>query len=281
MSLIQSHFKLYQRNWLPILFITAVVAAAFTQATVSRSTATHAGTIFLSIGTKEDTESTSFDDFQAADQFTESVQGWFRNPDLLTAIAANLDQNKVSISARKQEKQNLVLTYVADSEKAAQSIGVETVAVLDEEINKYNANTGKEFTIALSSTYISDVPDRTAIFIAIGIILGIVAAVGLTYLYEFIFEFASFPGQVEKTLQQDATTKLIGELKYKNPTTIYISKKPKKASKETLSFPQDSREILKAKKEVVVIAKLGSAKLQDLKNLKPLLPPEYVLVTEY
>ncbi|MCA9374065.1 hypothetical protein KC725_02800 [Candidatus Peregrinibacteria bacterium] len=281
MTVIQSHLKLYQRNWLSILFITLVVTAAFTQAVVSRSTATHAGTIFLSIGTKNATDSTSFDDFQAADQFTESVQGWFRNPDLLTKIAANLDQNKVSISARKQEKQNLVLTYVAKDEQSAKKIGEETIVALDKEIQDYNANTGKSFTIALSSTYVDTIPDRTMIFIAMGLILGIVAAIILTYVYEFLFGFTSFPKQVEQTLQKEATTKLVGELQYKNPTIIYISSKPKKAAKNTLAFPLDTREILKEKKEVIVIARLGKSKIQDLKNLKPLLPPEYVLVTEY
>ena len=278
MSPIRSHFKLYQRNWLPILFITLVVAAAFAQATISRSTATHAGTTFVSIGTKNATDSTSFDDFQAADQFTESIQGWFRNPDLLTKIAANLDQSKVSISARKQEKQNLVLTYIAESEQAANAIGDQTIATLSQAIQNYNANT---FPIALSRSYSDTIPDRSTLFIGLGLIVGLIAAIGLTYLYEFLFGFASLPGQVTQILQKDTTTKLVGELTYKHPTAIYISAKPKKAPKNSFSFPNETREILRAKKEIVVIAQLGKAKIEDIKNLKPLLPPEYVLVIEY
>src|SRR5690606_15941862 len=104
---ITSHFKLYQRNWIAILFVGIIIASAVAYTLLGRNTSTHQATIFASIAIRDDVNSSSFDDFQAADQFTESIQGWFKNPSLLKDIASRAHVDTVSLAARKQEKQNL------------------------------------------------------------------------------------------------------------------------------------------------------------------------------
>lgn len=178
--------KLYKQHWIAILLITLVVTAATLGAAMTRDPSTHEATLFLSIGTKQmNNSSTPFDDVQAADRFTETLQGWFKNPDLLKRIEAQTGES-VSLSARKQEKQNLIVSLPAMSEEQAQTIADATIQQLQQDIQTYNTQTESRYTLALSSVTISEQQMKLPLFGVVGFAFGLAFALGLTHLWALI-----------------------------------------------------------------------------------------------
>lgn len=183
---ITSIIRLYKKRWIAILIVTFIGTAAALGIALTRDPSTHEATLFLSIGTKQiNSSSSTFDDVQAADRFTETLQGWFKNPDLIKRIEEKTGES-VSLSARKQEKQNLIVTLPAMSEEMADTIANITIQELKQDIQQYNASTGSQYTLALASVTIEEQKAKTLIFGLIGFVFGIVFALGLVHAWEFI-----------------------------------------------------------------------------------------------
>lgn len=296
-----AHLNLLRRHWLPILLTTLVAFAVTYSFTIGRAPASHETTLFLNFGARQGQASTSYDDVQAADQFTESVQGWFKNPDLLQRIESTA-QVEAALSARKQEKQNLVVTFYAENEEQAQTIADATIEELRQEIDRYNEQTQSSFALAIASVTIAQQPAKTIILSLLGLVLGLVLAIGLAYLREYLFGIASFRAQVEKTLQKRSDDVLalrwgkqdLGVLETLIRTEgeddvrlIGVNVSPQnieaklELEAETITFPQDASALTKKAKNTVVLCKLGTTRIQDLERLTAILPKEYILVTSY
>ncbi|HLG26116.1 MAG TPA: hypothetical protein VI588_05055, partial [Candidatus Gracilibacteria bacterium] len=122
---IRSHLSLYRRHWIIIVLLTLITGGASYYYGLQKATRPYETTLFISLGVAQ-TETnfnpdSPYDYGQAADNFTETVQGWFKNPGLLNEINESVGED-IDISARRQEKQNLVITFDAPSEKKAQEI---------------------------------------------------------------------------------------------------------------------------------------------------------------
>lgn len=181
-----SNLQLYKRHWIGILFITTLSTIVAVTVVATKDPSTHEATIFLSIGTKQTNNvSTSFDDVQAADRFTETVQGWFKNPDLLHRIEKATGQT-VNLSARKQEKQNLIVSAPAIGENQATVIANTTIEQLRNDITQYNAETDSHYTLALTSITIEEQKAKLLIFGVVGFIFGLTFAIGLAHLWQFL-----------------------------------------------------------------------------------------------
>jgi hypothetical protein len=144
-------FTILFGNWKKIAVITLLTAAAATFFGMAYNRNAVTATIFINIGAVQSDTYGTFENpyniLQAADHFTESVQGWFKNPVLIGTIREQ-SGTKADFSVRKQEKQNLILTFKAETVEKATSISEMTKRVLEEQINVYNGRNASKFTLS-------------------------------------------------------------------------------------------------------------------------------------
>ena len=295
-----SHFYLYRRNWLAIFAITVLVAAV-TYFAAARTGGEYGATLFLSIGTKQNAAvSTSFDDVQAADYFADTVQGWLKNPELLRRIEEKA-QSGAQFSARKQEKQNLLITWESASEEEARRISQAITEELRQEIEKYNTETESGYTLALTGTTIAEAPSKNIIFLVLGLVAGLALGIALAYVYEFLFGVVSFRHQAEKILKKSSDETLkpgwkkrelgylgarIKKMPHKstlvlgvNTATDALARKLKGEAESSI-FPEDAQDLTNDK-NIVLVCRPGRTTWEDLEKILPLLPENYLLVTLY
>jgi len=185
MNVIQ-HIKLYKKHWkaiFGIIIITMISSALFA---MTKDKVQYNSTLFLTIGNQQAQESTGYEELQAADQLTETLQGWFRNPAFIKEIE---EKSKIpaNLSARKQEKQNLLITFTSKNEENAKKVAKTTISQIEKKLDQYNEAMHSSFKVALSSTITEKKETKVIIYIIIGLILGSILAIGSTYLYELIF----------------------------------------------------------------------------------------------
>lgn len=277
------HLQLIKRYWTAVALITLLACAGGIIAT--NQLASHQATLFFNIGAENDAE--------AADQFSETVQGWFKNPDLLNRI-------NTTPSARKQEKQNIVVTFGAESEQEARKKAETTIQELKKEITAYNAATKNQFQLAIATIEIKDQNTKKNILVILAFLLGLALSIGLAYLYEYMFGLVSYRHQAETVLKKKSddimTPKgsinlleaLINHAPHQTTVLMGISHSAEELSNRFppevngYTFPQDAEKITRLGSEnLVVICKLGKTKLEDLEKLQPILPQEYLLVTSH
>ena len=108
-----SHLNLLKRHLVVLVLIVVVSTAMGTFIGLNKKAKGVVSTSFISIGALDNEKDSIVDVVEASDKFAETVQGWFRNPKVLSLINEKIknvcgDCNDVSISVAKQEKQNLV-----------------------------------------------------------------------------------------------------------------------------------------------------------------------------
>ncbi|MGL5831277.1 MAG: hypothetical protein ACRCZE_03965 [Candidatus Altimarinota bacterium] len=141
-------------------------------------------TVFFSIAaqSKTDNNTSAFENLQAADQFTESVQGWFRDPGFLNKINSVSNEN-FSLNARKQEKNNLLITFASPSEEKGIIHANSISQVLQSEIQIYNQNSDTNFNLALQNQNFSEIPANLLFYFLIGLFSGLFFPIILIWLY--------------------------------------------------------------------------------------------------
>lgn len=186
---LRQHLNLYRRSAILIVVTALILATAFYAWGAQKYTTGYNATLFVTIAVQHsDTlqnATTSYDETQAADNFTETAQGWFKNPAFLKKIDES-SHARVEIAARRQEKQNLLITFTASDEQTLQTIGSRIEAALRSEIEFYNQNTNSNFVIALYSLDIQRAADKTALLLAISLIFGLTAGFALAYTKEYV-----------------------------------------------------------------------------------------------
>ena len=180
------HIQILKKHIIAIVLITLLAGAGATLYKTIKNPGNFNTTIFLSIGIKQTLASGSYDDVQAADQFTETIQGWMKNPALIERIE-NQTKNNIGFSRHKQEKQNLVITFTAETNADANKIATILLKELNNEIETYNRAINGQFTIATSGISINEDDNKIYLYGALGIIIGLVLSIGLAYLHESIF----------------------------------------------------------------------------------------------
>jgi capsular polysaccharide biosynthesis protein len=171
-----------------------------------------AATIFINIGSKEKTDavnaSSVYDHLQAADAFTETIMGWFKNKDLLSRIETQA-MAEASITAQKQEKQNLLITFRTKNEQTAKKLSMSIQENLLAEIGTYNKSTGSSFQVTIFSATYEQYTSRTLlIIIFLGIILGLSLGFILYFALETITGKIIYSWQPEQILEMKALENL-------------------------------------------------------------------------
>jgi capsular polysaccharide biosynthesis protein len=191
------HFLLITtKHWKKILALTLLTAIASGICGFILAKTPWDGTTFINIGAKQNFQAQNgnslLENVQASDAFSESVQGWFKNPSFINGVK-ELSGTSVDFSARKQEKQNIVVAFKASSEAEIKKISQVLEENLRIEIGKYNLATGADFQITLFDTTTSESKNHLAIFITLGLVLGLFFGFGICSIFEtFSKEFQHF-----------------------------------------------------------------------------------------
>lgn len=164
------------KNWKKIILIGILTAIASVIFGIVYNYNAFSATIFVNIGSIQNStfgkEENPYDTLQAADQFTESMQGWFKNPAFLEKIRSESGTN-VDLSVRKQEKQNLIITFKAASAQAADKIVQSTRTALENQLSVYNGRNASSFTMPAFDPYIKEYRLPLILFAFCGAVAGI------------------------------------------------------------------------------------------------------------
>ncbi len=130
------------------------------------------------------------------DQFTETVMGWLRNPALLKRIEEKAGF-PLNLGLRKQEKQNVVVTFTVPEGADPVSAGQAVAEVVRAELDAYNQMTDAGFVLALSSTtpFTQTPPWRTNALVGLG--FGFLLGVLMAAFFDYFRRRVSFSFQVE------------------------------------------------------------------------------------
>lgn len=149
-------FLFFVRRRLSLILITMLVVLGIGLGyTAQSSRETQGATLFLTLGMviPEDVPLGAFVANQnqtVVDQFTETVMGWLRNPALLKRIEEKVGF-PLSLGIRKQEKQNVIVTFTIPEGVDVSATAQAVVDVARGEIDAYNDVTDAGFILALSS----------------------------------------------------------------------------------------------------------------------------------
>ncbi len=182
--------KLILNYWKQIISITIVTLLATVGFRASAGNEQYTGTTFITIGVEESntssvTSSSIYENVQAADHFSESIQGWFKNPSLLKTIEEKTGK-KIEINAKKQEKQNVVITYSDTKKDNLEKTDKIINEQLQKSIEEYNKATGTHFHLALYNTVIEESTKSYVLYVALGLLVGLFLGFSLMAMYQKI-----------------------------------------------------------------------------------------------
>jgi len=172
----KTFFTVLFGNWKKILAISIITTVLTTILGVVYTTNKTVGTIFVNIGAVEkittSNENNLYDTIQAADQFSETVQGWLKNPSLLETINRQSGY-QANLTTRKQERQNFTITFKTQSEEAANKIITAIKNNMEQLISLYNTNNSSNFTLSLFTYTVKQSETTILIFLLSGLFAGI------------------------------------------------------------------------------------------------------------
>jgi len=300
------YLKLAARHSIVILTLTSLATLAGFSYFQLKNQEKYSTTLFITVGIKNEPsgnqEENNYYNVQAADQFTETIQGWFKNPAFLNKI--NQQSNVSSaISAAKQEKQNLVITYETASREIATVKQNAIIKTLNSEINAYNLATSSQVQVAVNSAQSNPQSSSRFPYIAIAFILGLVSSFALSFIIEKIRGVVSSASQVKKLFKNQILDEFSNEkdlqknsvILKKKASVFFTNNKEKlqilllntkynnlssqlkkiidSKKYETINFPEES-EKLNTTAPTIIFCQLGKSKLKDLQRAKDLLSPE-------
>ncbi len=302
---ILDYLGLTRRHWLAGVLLTGLVTICTVVLVQWKNNRPFETTVFLTIGTVQQANSansTSIDEIvQAADQFSETVQGWFKNPDFQKGIRLI---GSSEINVRKQEKQNLLITFSNKSGEQAQEMNNLLQSDLQKEIEKYNAATGSKFILAI---YEVDYEQKTLpllFFLLVGLLGGLAIAPFALYGYEYLFQKVSSSSQASDIFKKQPLEKLSNIKNVKPHELDFLSAYLNKIGKdiqfigagseinseidtlmaalkhnkvEGLKFPKESGKI-KTQAHHVIVCLLGKTSTDDLQKIQVLLPSTFDLL---
>lgn len=139
--------------------------------------------IFITFSVQNSLNSSSNENLQASDQITETIQGWFKDPALINEIK---DQSKLNfgITAKKQEKNNLQISFESNDLISAQIYEKQIINSLKTRINSYNQNSDFLVKLGLENGYHQTIGNITIIYLALSSIIGFILGVMIVYFYE-------------------------------------------------------------------------------------------------
>jgi capsular polysaccharide biosynthesis protein len=144
-------------------------------------------TLFISIGVQDKYKgSDSYESLQAADQITESIQGWFKDPSFQKELSAS-SKLGYSIKAKKQEKNNLLVNFSSADENSANLYKQSIVETLNKRISSYNQLSDLQINLAATTLDISRKADALPLYLMLSALIGLIFGVLISFFYENLF----------------------------------------------------------------------------------------------
>jgi hypothetical protein len=137
------------------------------------------------------------DGHNIVDHFAETVQGWFLNPAFDARIDAAAGQD-VSLSVRKQEKQNLLVEFAVPLDGDLELAGNAILDNVQEDMTDYSLATNTDFVLALSSMTKFETPPNYLMNGLVGGLLGFLFVIFFFLLFDYLKRRVSFPFQAER-----------------------------------------------------------------------------------
>lgn len=192
------YLKLAARNTYLIIIVTLISAGGGYIFSQSLNANPYGATLFVTFGIEDKTTKTtsSYENLQAADQMTDSIQGWFKDPSFTNEINRNskLDTN---IQAKKQEKDNLLINFSSSDQESALLITNQILKSLNSRITQYNSQSDLKVTIATYNLDISLQTTKNNILILVGGIIGFLVGFFGSLLWENIIQVIKSNRQFE------------------------------------------------------------------------------------
>jgi len=182
-----------------------------------------------------------FEDIRGADLFSETVQGWTKNPGLIAEIEEEAGES-FGISGRVQENENVVVELSAKSEDSIKKVSESTLKVLQDKVSQFNKDTKHSFKLSVPTIKYEISEPKLGKNEVIFLVLGLLIGIGIAFLYEFLADKASFTHQIEEVLGE----KIAG----KGEKSMKIIKKQLKKTDE------------------IVLIKQGETNLEELRSMK-------------
>lgn len=295
------YIYLIRRNLVSVALITLLVMGVTMTLVKMKNNNAFQSTAFITVGNSLKTFGTlsPYENVQAADHFSETVQGWFKNPDFQQRIQKTA---KTDISARKQEKQNVVISFSADSEETSKKINEDIKSELEKEIDSYNLKTGSTFQLAAYSLNIEEKPLSYLIFMIVSLLGGITLSSFAVYFLEYFTRKTSSISQIQAVTgkppidiihglnKNDLTfiRAIVKKNEKKNVQFITMSGGSKKAhdlfqqkiggnNVHIVNFPEHAEKISENAHHVVV-CELGRTTTDDLGKIMALLNPTFDII---
>lgn len=266
-------------------------------------------TVFTTIGLKSDIFTSqslySYDDVRAADHFTETVQGWFKNSSFLDEISRRAPKSSgyENLSAARQEKQNLIINFTVKDQNFVEPIATAVTSALSAEIEKYNMSAGPDFQLALYGTDYAKTSSRLPFLVLFALISGLALAFAVAFLREYMGDEIMSKTAIERlsgkpadlsfksTRKNDLTFMEALLEKHDGKKCVFVftwTKSDKLANglKETFKHKDvstinsltDPSALLEHRNRLhALIIKPGSTKTSDLRNALALMPEKHLI----
>lgn len=136
-------FLFLKRNFI-IIIVTLLTALTGSVYWTNKQQSSFHTTVFTTIANQSN--SSSQENEQASTYFGETLMGWFRNPAFLEKIYKQTT-TEGSLSAHKQERQNLIIEIDANSELENEQLAEAALKILESEIAVFNHTTENKFQL--------------------------------------------------------------------------------------------------------------------------------------
>ena len=291
---------------LSLILVITIASVFFYQK--SNSGTTYTSNIFINIGAQgtpligQQTQVFSTDSFQAiqaADNFAESVQGWFKDYDFTDQINKKAGIG-VGINAKKQEKQNITLSFQVPTTEKATEVSNIIKQQLADQIKQYNQINHSSYQLTFFSANISEnksqLPLMAAVFFLVSVFIAIIAA----YIIEKIRGVVSFTNELKPVYQDNLYYQKASKVKlsdinfidtichrtpHHKPLFVLVNPKntglfEKMNQQLLIQIPEDWGKLKTVENSVIIaFITLGKTSMENLNNLTAFQTnPQYTIV---
>ena len=297
------YFKLATRHIYLILLLTIVSTIGGYLYSLSINTNSHTATLFVTLGIQDKSQSktSSYENLQAADQMTESIQGWFKDPSFIKEININSP-----LLAKKQEKGNLLISYSAIDKEKADNISNQILSTLGARISQYNSNSDLQISIATHNLDINQQAAKSSIMIFIGTIIGLIMGFFGAWLWEYLRQVTTSNPQITSISNHNILASYTNKLDFeKNHQFLckYLNEKHKQQALQIIDLTRNNKFALdtihkhtdlgnitnlrlpadynriSAKTPALIMIEIGYSKIQTIKEIINLEIPQLEIIS--
>ncbi len=296
---IRHYLALLMRRWKEIVVIVLLVLGAAYVSTRQIVQPTYSSTLFLSFGVDRSKNIEGYyGGINASDGFAETVQGWVKDPGVLAEVRKVAGDNDLDLSARKQERQNIIVSIGNGDDGLGAKTNAEAVLkVLEMRLAEFNQRTNNSYAIGLSSvtTQVNVPEDKLRTTLLIALFFGLILGVAWGFVFEFLFGRVSFVSQLKSDEDwQDVIEIVDSKSDWSYLQSFLATKNNVKLVTVDCDLPVDAKDLDLKKDclvrfpndlvgdldqaEVVLMVKLGVTRISNVKKLQVLLQKPVCLV---